>query len=46
VNTPGTPSDPATEADLPEQMRVRRAKRAELIAAGTDPYPVEVPRTH
>ncbi|WP_226362111.1 lysine--tRNA ligase [Pseudonocardia sp. ICBG1142] len=27
-------------------MRVRRAKRAELIAAGTDPYPVEVPRTH
>ncbi|MEJ8279548.1 lysine--tRNA ligase [Pseudonocardia spirodelae] len=27
-------------------MRVRRAKRAELIAEGTDPYPVEVPRTH
>ncbi|WP_224387857.1 lysine--tRNA ligase [Pseudonocardia sp. ICBG1293] len=27
-------------------MRVRRAKRAELLAAGTDPYPVEVPRTH
>lgn len=46
MNTPGTPTDPATEADLPEQMRVRRAKRAELIAAGTDPYPVEVPRTH
>ncbi|MFP5019424.1 lysine--tRNA ligase [Pseudonocardia phyllosphaerae] len=27
-------------------MRVRRAKRADLIAAGTDPYPVEVERTH
>ncbi|ANY10028.1 lysine--tRNA ligase [Pseudonocardia sp. HH130630-07] len=27
-------------------MRVRRAKRAELLAAGGDPYPVEVHRTH
>ncbi|WP_093336646.1 lysine--tRNA ligase [Pseudonocardia ammonioxydans] len=27
-------------------MRVRRAKRAELLAAGTEAYPVEVPRTH
>ena len=32
--------------DLPEQMRVRRAKRAEMYAQGHDPYPVEVARTH
>jgi len=34
------------DTDLPEQMRVRRAKRAELLAAGHDPYPVAVARTH
>jgi lysyl-tRNA synthetase class 2 len=33
-------------ADLPEQLRVRREKRAALLAAGVSPYPVEVPRTH
>ncbi|MGQ0576486.1 MAG: lysine--tRNA ligase [Pseudonocardia sp.] len=27
-------------------MRVRRAKRAELLASGHDPYPVAVARTH
>ena len=27
-------------------MRVRRAKRAEMLAAGRDPYPVAVARTH
>ncbi|RZS41203.1 lysyl-tRNA synthetase class II [Herbihabitans rhizosphaerae] len=27
-------------------MRVRREKRERLLAAGTDPYPVEVSRTH
>jgi len=32
--------------DLPEQLRVRREKRARLLADGIDPYPVEVPRTH
>ena len=32
--------------DLPEQMRVRRDKRERLLAAGSDPYPVEVPRMH
>jgi lysyl-tRNA synthetase class 2 len=32
--------------DLPEQMRVRRAKREKLLAAGVSPYPVTVPRTH
>ena len=31
---------------LPEQIRVRRDKRAALLAAGVAPYPVEVPRTH
>jgi len=34
------------EQDVPEQMRVRRAKRDRLLAEGTDPYPVAVPRTH
>jgi lysyl-tRNA synthetase class 2 len=32
--------------DLPEQLRIRREKRDELIAAGQDPYPVAVERTH
>jgi lysyl-tRNA synthetase class 2 len=36
-------TDPAD--DLPEQMRVRRAKRDRLLADGIAPYPVEVPRT-
>jgi lysyl-tRNA synthetase class 2 len=39
-------SEPATDDDLPEQMRVRRDKRDRIIAEGIDPYPVEVPRTH
>jgi lysyl-tRNA synthetase class 2 len=34
------------ESTLPEQMRVRRAKRAEMLAQGYDPYPVAVARTH
>ncbi|MCP2270766.1 lysyl-tRNA synthetase, class II [Actinokineospora diospyrosa] len=40
------PTDPATGEDLPEQMRIRREKRARLLAEGVDPYPVELPRTH
>ncbi|MCY7340453.1 MAG: lysine--tRNA ligase [Pseudonocardia sp.] len=40
-----TPPD-GPDADLPEQMQVRRAKRAEMLAAGEDPYPVAVERTH
>jgi lysyl-tRNA synthetase, class II len=32
--------------ELPEQIRVRRAKRAEMYAQGHDPYPVAVERTH
>lgn len=32
--------------DLPEQFRIRQAKRERLLASGRDPYPVEVARTH
>jgi lysyl-tRNA synthetase class 2 len=39
-------STPAPEDDLPEQMRVRRDKRQQLIDAGVEPYPVVVDRTH
>ena len=31
--------------DLPEQMRVRREKRARMLESGEEPYPVQVPRT-
>ncbi len=40
-----TDSAPSPVDDVPEQMRVRRAKRDRMLAAGTDPYPVAVPRT-
>jgi lysyl-tRNA synthetase class 2 len=30
---------------VPEQVRVRQAKRQRLLAEGTDPYPVAFPRT-
>jgi lysyl-tRNA synthetase class 2 len=33
------------EEDLPEQLRIRREKRAALIESGAEPYPVSVPRT-
>ena len=39
-----TSDEPAD--DLPEQIRVRTQKRARMLAAGADPYPVTVPRTH
>ncbi|WP_375483930.1 lysine--tRNA ligase [uncultured Mycobacterium sp.] len=32
--------------DIPEQFRIRRDKRARLLAEGRDPYPVAVERTH
>jgi lysyl-tRNA synthetase class 2 len=32
--------------DLPEQLKVRREKRARLLASGHQAYPVTVPRTH
>lgn len=35
-----------SEADLPEQFRIRQAKRERLLAEGRDPYPVSVPRTN
>jgi lysyl-tRNA synthetase class 2 len=37
---------PADVDELPEQVRVRREKLDRLRAAGVDPYPVSVPRTH
>ncbi len=33
------------EEDLPEQLRIRREKRAGLIERNIEPYPVAVPRT-
>jgi lysyl-tRNA synthetase, class II len=41
-DVPGHESD---QPDLPEQMRVRLAKRERLLADGADPYPVGFPRT-
>ena len=35
-----------SEADLPEQFRIRQDKRDRLLAEGREPYPVTVPRTH
>lgn len=40
------PSTAVPETDLPQQMRVRRGKRARLLDEGREPYPVGVPRTH
>lgn len=37
-------ADPA-DPDLPEQLRVRRAKRDRLLADGVEPYPVGFQRT-
>ncbi len=34
------------DADLPEQMKVRREKRARILSSGKHPYPVDVGRTH
>ncbi|MEY3753065.1 MAG: hypothetical protein RIR75_912 [Actinomycetota bacterium] len=41
MSTENTPID----EDLPEQLRIRREKRASLLEGGTQPYPVSVPRT-
>ena len=35
----------ADEDDLPEQLRIRREKRAGILSRGDQPYPVSVPRT-
>ena len=37
---------PEPPDDVPEQYRIRQAKRERLLAQGRDPYPVEVARTH
>ena len=37
--------NPIVEDDLPEQLRIRREKRAGLIEKGVEPYPVSVART-
>jgi lysyl-tRNA synthetase class 2 len=37
---------PGDADEMPEQVRVRREKLDRLRAAGIDPYPVGVPRTH
>lgn len=34
-----------TSADLPEQLRIRREKRARILDSGVDAYPVEVDRS-
>ncbi len=39
------PTTADSEDDLPEQMRVRRDKRARILAEGREAYPVGVPRT-
>ncbi|WP_373141387.1 lysine--tRNA ligase [Mycobacterium marinum] len=36
----------SAESDIPEQFRIRRDKRARLLAEGHDPYPVAIERTH
>jgi len=42
-----TASEPqAPQPSVHEQMQVRLDKRARLLARGTNPYPVDVPRTH
>lgn len=38
--------DTPNEPDVPEQIRVRKDKRARMLAVGTDPYPIDVQRTH
>lgn len=44
TDVPADNSDPSE--DLPEQMRFRRDKRADLILRGKPPYPVAFARTH
>ena len=39
-------ADATSEADIPEQYRIRQAKRERLLAEGREPYPVEIARTH
>lgn len=45
-NQTDQPAVAAPDVDVPEQIRVRREKRAAMVAAERQPYPVSVPRTH
>lgn len=45
--TAGGPDDQASDPqDVPEQFRIRQAKRQRLLDEGREAYPVAVPRTH
>ena len=46
AQTPSPEPSDESDGDLPEQFRIRQAKRERLLAEGRDPYPVEVARTH
>jgi lysyl-tRNA synthetase class 2 len=46
VSSADTPDTDHAGSDVPEQFRIRQGKREALLAAGKDPYPVLVPRTH
>jgi lysyl-tRNA synthetase, class II len=39
-------ADMDTDPDLPEQQRVRRDKRQQMLDSGIEPYPLGFPRTH
>lgn len=41
-----TPAVDGPQDDVPEQFRIRQAKRQRLLDEGRQPYPVAVPRTH
>lgn len=38
-------TDAKNTPDVPEQLRIRREKRARMLDSGVEPYPVEVDRT-
>ena len=40
-----TTGTPVPDADLPEQLKVRHAKRADMLDSGVKPYPLAVERT-
>lgn len=40
------PGDDDNSGDVPEQFRIRQAKRQRLLESGEQAYPVSVPRTH
>lgn len=46
ADSPDSAAVTPEQDDLPEQFRIRQAKRERLLAEGRDPYPVEVARTH